>query len=85
MGPLAVWIVAGLDERLGWSAGVSPTAQWIALAGVVLGFAFGAWAMVANAYFSGVVRIQQDRGQQVITGGSYRIVRHPAYAGAILV
>ena len=31
------------------------------------------------------MRIQTERGQNVITGGPYRYVRHPAYLGAILV
>jgi protein-S-isoprenylcysteine O-methyltransferase Ste14 len=35
-------------------------------------------------YFSAIVRIQTDRGHRVITGGPYRIVRHPGYVGAIL-
>ena len=42
------------------------------------------WAMVVNAYFSTVARIQRDRGQTVCREGPYRFVRHPGYAGAIL-
>jgi len=37
-----------------------------------------------NRYFSGVVRIQSDRGQQVISTGPYRMVRHPGYSGGLL-
>ena len=51
---------------------------------VALGYALFMWAMVSNAYFSEVVRIQEDRGHQVATDGPYRFVRHPGYAGAIL-
>jgi protein-S-isoprenylcysteine O-methyltransferase Ste14 len=40
--------------------------------------------MVENRYFSAVARIQKDRGQEVVTTGPYRVVRHPSYAGAIL-
>jgi len=54
------------------------------LAGVivaVLAAALIAWAMRSNKFFSSVVRIQKDRGHSVITGGPYRFVRHPGYAG----
>ena len=40
--------------------------------------------MAENRFFSGVVRIQTDRGHVVCDSGPYRIVRHPGYAGNIL-
>ena len=40
--------------------------------------------MAANAFFSMVVRIQEDRGHAVATGGPYRYVRHPGYVGMML-
>ncbi|TET31112.1 MAG: hypothetical protein E3J69_10535, partial [Anaerolineales bacterium] len=76
-GPLAIWTIAGLDDRFGWSPDLSFLTQVIALLGVVLGYSLGTWAMVTNAFFSSVARIQEDRDQSVITGGPYRIVRHP--------
>jgi protein-S-isoprenylcysteine O-methyltransferase Ste14 len=36
----------------------------------------------ANPFLSGVVRIQEDRGQTVISTAPYHLVRHPMYAGA---
>jgi len=84
LGPLAIWTIAGLDDRFGWSPDLSILTQGIALLGVVLGYGLGTWAMVTNAYFSSVARIQDDRDQAVITGGPYRIVRHPAYAGGVV-
>jgi len=36
-----------------------------------------------NSFLSSAVRIQQDRGQTVISTGPYHYVRHPLYAGAI--
>jgi protein-S-isoprenylcysteine O-methyltransferase Ste14 len=41
-------------------------------------------SMVANRFFSAVVRIQKDRGHRVIDQGPYALVRHPGYAGMIL-
>lgn len=83
-GPLLTWIVAGLDERFAASPDLPLAVQAVAAGLLVLGYGVGAWAMVANAYFSAVVRIQQDRGQQVVTDGPYRWVRHPAYAGGVV-
>ncbi len=77
-------IVAGLDHRYGWSPELP---IWIILLGfilIMLGYAFAAWAMAENRFFSSVVRIQTERGHQVCDGGPYRIVRHPGYAGSIL-
>jgi protein-S-isoprenylcysteine O-methyltransferase Ste14 len=42
------------------------------------------WAMTANAFFAQTVRIQEERGHTVATGGPYRIVRHPGYVASIL-
>ena len=50
------------------------------LALVILGTAGLIWAMRANRFFSAIIRIQQDRGHQVVDTGPYRIVRHPGYA-----
>jgi protein-S-isoprenylcysteine O-methyltransferase Ste14 len=82
-GPLITWIVAGLDYRWGWSLEVQPALRWGALAVVLVGAAFANWAMVANRFFSAVVRIQKDREHQVISDGPYRLVRHPGYAGGV--
>jgi protein-S-isoprenylcysteine O-methyltransferase Ste14 len=41
-------------------------------------------AIVANRFFSVAVRVQTDRGHQVVTGGPYAIVRHPGYLGMIV-
>ena len=38
-----------------------------------------------NTFAAPQVRIQKDREQRVITDGPYRIVRHPMYAGALLM
>lgn len=84
LGPLVTLMVAGLDKRYGWSPQVSPPVQFVGLTLVVVGLSLGTWAMAVNRFFSSVVRIQKDRGHAVVTGGPYRIVRHPAYAGGVL-
>jgi len=82
--PLISLVIAGLDERWGWSADVAAIFQWIAALVIIAGYGLTVWAMRVNAYFSAIVRIQTDRGHQVATGGPYRFVRHPGYVGAIL-
>ena len=77
-------IVSGLDERWGWTHPLQP---WIRSLGVfffLLGFTLVLWAMYTNKYFSQTVRIQTERGHAAVTGGPYRIVRHPGYLGMIL-
>jgi len=81
---LAVLIVAGLDQRFGWTAGLPVTAQMAALVVCCLGYALAVWATASNAYFSQIVRIQTERGHKVATGGPYHYIRHPAYAGSVL-
>jgi len=82
--PLIFFLVAGLDFRNEASPELSLTVQVIALVIVVLGFLWGTWAFVVNAYFSAVVRIQEDRGQTVVQDGPYRYVRHPGYASSLI-
>ena len=74
-------VVAGLDAvRFGWSA--MPLA-WhvVGLVCFIPAAVMPLWAMSANAYLSTMVRIQDDRGHQVVTTGPYRYVRHPMYVG----
>lgn len=79
---LVQFAVVGLDVRLHWSDAVSTTARVLGLAAVVAALAVMIWAIAVNRFFSSVIRIQTDRGHQVVTGGPYRWVRHPAYAAA---
>jgi len=81
---LARYIVAGLDQRYGWTGDFPLAAQIAALVLCILGYALFPWATASNSFFSQIVRIQHERGHTVATGGPYRFVRHPAYAGAIL-
>lgn len=84
IGPFISWIVVGLDQRFGWSPDLPDWIQIIALIIIQLGSLLGSWAMVVNRFFSSQVRIQTDRGQEVVQDGPYRFVRHPGYAGGVL-
>jgi protein-S-isoprenylcysteine O-methyltransferase Ste14 len=80
---LAKHIVAGLDLRFGWTEPIPLFVQLAALIVAALGYALVTWSMTANAFFSAVNRIQDDRGHSVASGGPYRFVRHPGYVGTI--
>ncbi len=77
-------ITAGLDARFGPSAQFGSGIKILAIAVMLVGFVIGSYALIANRFFSGMVRIQSDRGQHVIDTGPYRWVRHPGYAGSLL-
>jgi protein-S-isoprenylcysteine O-methyltransferase Ste14 len=76
-------LVAGLDELFGWSPAFSQPGKIAALVIFVAGYLLGSYALIENRFFSGMVRIQTDRSQKVVSSGPYRWLRHPGYAGAL--
>lgn len=83
-GTFAVLVTAGLDARFRWT-GTIPKGLWEL--GLALAFAsqmFVLWAMASNPFFATTVRIQEDRGHTVTSGGPYGLVRHPGYAGSLI-
>lgn len=84
LAPVIIMIVAGLDHRFGWPPDFAPIVQYVATFLIVLGYGVSVWAMGVNRFFSAVARIQEERGQVVVTSGPYRILRHPSYAGGLL-
>jgi protein-S-isoprenylcysteine O-methyltransferase Ste14 len=80
----ALYIIAGLDIRFGWSPELALSVHIAALITFLSGNALISWAMIANNYFSTKVRIQYDRGHSVCSGGPYRYIRHPGYLGMII-
>ena len=80
------WIIfMALDaRRFGWSH----TPWWAQVLGTALIVgAFSGWVGVlkANSFASVTLRVQEERGQTVISTGPYAVVRHPMYAYALLL
>lgn len=70
-GGVFILIAAGLDARFNWTTGLASALQvcgWLLL---LAGHFLGDYALVENAFFSGVVRLQTERGHHVIDSGPY--------------
>ena len=95
---LAMLVVAGLDQRFGWSAqpfgwsaqpfgwayGFPLGLHIIGLVMYAIGIALIFWSMASNKYFSRYVRIQKERDHAVVSTGPYQHVRHPGYSALII-
>ena len=81
-----IYLIPGFDVlRFGWSA---PLPVWIEIIAMVVhlpAFAFIAWVMKENTFLARVVKIDDEREQQVITTGPYALVRHPMYSAVIVL
>jgi protein-S-isoprenylcysteine O-methyltransferase Ste14 len=81
---LAWLIVMPLDAvRFGWSE-VPGWLQFLGALGLVLSFYIMFLAFRENAYLAVVVKLQEERGQSVVSTGPYRYVRHPLYSSTFL-
>ena len=73
-------VLALIDiDRFHWSDTVPSMLRIPAMALYAAGALLAVHAMIANRFFSVAVRIQNDRGHHVISGGPYRFVRHPGW------
>ncbi|NNG16348.1 MAG: isoprenylcysteine carboxylmethyltransferase family protein [Gemmatimonadales bacterium] len=82
---LPLLILPGLDAvRFQWTH-MPAVLEAVGLAAHVPGFLWIFSVMKENTYLSRVVKIDVERGQEVITSGPYRVVRHPMYAAVILL
>jgi protein-S-isoprenylcysteine O-methyltransferase Ste14 len=81
---LGVFVVSALDSgRFGWSS-MPVSVRVIGWIGIGFALAIVWWVMSVNPFASRWVRIQEDRGHEVIAVGPYRYVRHPMYVGTII-
>ena len=79
---ISLILIPGFDHRYHWSN----VPIVLVITGdifVLLGFIIVFLVFKQNSYASGI--IETDTEQKVITTGPYRIVRHPMYAGGLLL
>jgi protein-S-isoprenylcysteine O-methyltransferase Ste14 len=79
-------LVAGALAGVAPSATIQPVAvaDWIGLALFWGGISLRFWSFrTLGRYFTVIVQTSSD--QPVITAGPYRVIRHPSYAGLLLI
>ncbi|WP_440949988.1 methyltransferase family protein [Methanosphaerula subterraneus] len=82
-----LWIVVmPLDaRRFGWSPVFPLPLTLLGVVGLAGSFFLFFRSYTDNTFLSPLVRIQEDRKQQVVSTGVYGFVRHPMYLGAVLM
>lgn len=83
-GSVFILLAAGLDELFNWSPDFPLAWELIGLALILIGYSLGSYAFVVNAFFSGTVRLQPERGHRVVSSGPYGWMRHPGYLGSLI-
>jgi protein-S-isoprenylcysteine O-methyltransferase Ste14 len=81
-GFIAFLVFPVLDHRFGWS----PVPAYVSIIGdgmIALGYLFIFFVLRENSYAASTIQVADD--QKVISTGLYALVRHPMYAGALLL
>lgn len=78
----SLFVVSALDHRFGWSS----VPVWLVITGNVLvavGLTAAQLVVFQNNYAAATITV--EKGQQLTSTGLYGVVRHPMYAGAVLM
>ena len=78
----ALLVVSALDHRFGWTT----VPLWLVVVGdvlVVVGLVLAQWVVIQNSYAAATIRVEE--GQRLATTGLYGLVRHPMYAGSLIM
>jgi protein-S-isoprenylcysteine O-methyltransferase Ste14 len=82
LGFIAMLVVSALDHRFGWSS-VPASVSVLADGLIALAFLFVFFVFRENSFSASTIQIAE--GQTVISTGPYALVRHPMYAGALVM
>lgn len=78
----AIFVVSALDYRMSWST-VPTAVVMLGNALVAVGFCFIFLVFRENSFASAIIEVGGD--QKVIATGPYAVLRHPMYAGALVL
>jgi protein-S-isoprenylcysteine O-methyltransferase Ste14 len=82
LGSIAFMVFPVLDHRFGWS----PVPAYVSIVGdglIVMGYLIIFFVVRENSYAAATIQVVED--QRVISTGPYALMRHPMYAGALLL
>jgi protein-S-isoprenylcysteine O-methyltransferase Ste14 len=79
---LGTFAVPGLDRRFGWSH-VPLAVSLVGDGMIAVGFLIVFLTFRENSFAAGTIELAE--GQHVIDSGPYAVVRHPMYAGALIM
>jgi protein-S-isoprenylcysteine O-methyltransferase Ste14 len=79
---VATLVVSALDHRFGWSQVPVPV---VVMGAILVAFGLGMATMVVNQNSYAAATITVEAEQPVISTGLYGLVRHPMYAGALIM
>jgi protein-S-isoprenylcysteine O-methyltransferase Ste14 len=82
LGFIGLLVLPALDHRFIWSR-MPPSAALVGDALVVLGFLAVFFVLKENTFSAATIELAPD--QKVISTGPYALLRHPMYAGAIVL
>ena len=78
----AMLVVSALDHRFGWS-NVPTTVVLIGDVLVAVGLGIAMLVVIQNSYAAATITVEAD--QKLVSTGLYGLVRHPMYAGALIM
>jgi protein-S-isoprenylcysteine O-methyltransferase Ste14 len=81
-GLVAMMALSAFDHRFGWSS-VPAVVCVIGDVLVVAGLTLGVLVVIQNSYAAATVRVEE--GQKLASRGLYKLVRHPMYAGSLIL
>jgi len=82
LGVLSLLVVPALDHRLGWST----IPAYVAILGdLVVALSFVGFYFVFRENSFGGSTVEIFEGQQVVSTGPYAVIRHPMYAGVVVM
>jgi protein-S-isoprenylcysteine O-methyltransferase Ste14 len=79
---IAALVVSALDHRFGWSQVATPV---VVIGAILVAFGLGMATTVVNQNSFAAATIRVEAEQPVVSTGLYGLVRHPMYAGAVIM